>query len=82
MAGKSEPDPDDLRVGQKIRELRLEQGLTLEGLAFEAGVDKGHLSRIERGLLSPTLRTLRSLAGRLEVPVAELLGAAGGSREP
>lgn len=73
MSPKEIADPADYRVGQRIRALREAAGLTLEKLAFEAGLDKGHLSRLERGLQSPRLKTLRAIAERLGVDVAALV---------
>ncbi len=65
--------PEDEWIGRRIRELRTAYGLTQEKLAFEAGVDKGHLSRLERGLQSPTVKTLTKIAARLGVPLSELM---------
>lgn len=53
--------------GARIRALRVEMGLTQEKLAYEAGLSKGHLSGIEKGLVRPTLTTLALLCERLEV---------------
>ena len=46
----SAPEPDiDRRIAARIRSLRAEKGLTLDGLALRAGVSRAMLSRIERG---------------------------------
>ena len=60
-------------VGQRIKALRLEVGLTLEALAFQAELSKGHLSKLERGLQSPTVATLDVIARVLEVEVFDLI---------
>ncbi|MDI3283772.1 helix-turn-helix transcriptional regulator [Polyangium sp. 15x6] len=74
MPRRREPDPFALQVGIRIRQLREEQGLTMEKLAFESELgSKGHLSNLERGLARPTIHTLRVLAERLEVDVLDLL---------
>jgi transcriptional regulator with XRE-family HTH domain len=63
-----------MAVGQRIRQLREEQGLTLEKLAFESELgSKGHLSNLERGLVMPTVATLKVLADHLGVLVADLV---------
>ena len=69
----TKPDQADVRLGARIRAFRQAQGLTLEKLAFESGLDKGHLSRLERGLQSPRMSTLRPIAERLGVTVAHLV---------
>jgi transcriptional regulator with XRE-family HTH domain len=61
-------------VGQRIRQLRQEAGLTMEKLAFESELgSKGHLSNIERGLVRPTVQTLQVLADRLGVLLLDLV---------
>jgi DNA-binding XRE family transcriptional regulator len=53
-----------LPFGSAIRSLRLRQGRTEVQLARSADVDRSHLSRIERNLLTPNLDTvLRILRG-------------------
>jgi transcriptional regulator with XRE-family HTH domain len=74
MPRRRVPDPLALKVGQRIRQLREEQGLTMERLAFESELgSKGHLSNVERGLARPTIHTLEVLAERLGVEVFDLL---------
>jgi transcriptional regulator with XRE-family HTH domain len=68
------PDPLALAVGQRIRQLREEAGLTIEKLAYESGLgSKGHLSSIEKGLVRPTIQTLNTLAGGLDVLLLDLV---------
>lgn len=66
---------DDLapRVGARLRSLRSERGLSLGALAADAGIGKGSLSEIERGVRSPNLSTLYALANALDLPLAWLL---------
>ena len=74
MPRRKVPDRYALAVGQRIRALREEQGITLEKLAFESDVrSKGHLSSLEKGLVMPTVATLKALADRLGVLVADLV---------
>jgi transcriptional regulator with XRE-family HTH domain len=63
-----------MAIGERIKELRTEAGLSQPQLAVKAGVDQGGLSRIERGLkVNPTLDVLRRLARALDCRVADLL---------
>ncbi len=66
---------DDLarRVGARLRGLRAERDLSLGALAASAGIGKGSLSEIERGVRSPNLSTLYALAHALDLPLAWLL---------
>jgi DNA-binding XRE family transcriptional regulator len=53
-----------LPFGSAIRSMRLRQGRTEAQLARSANVERSHLSRIERDLLTPNLDTaLRILRG-------------------
>ncbi len=59
-------------LGERLRELRQARGLSLRALAEQAGVSAGLLSQIERGLVDPSLATLRSLADVFGESVARL----------
>lgn len=48
-----------------LLEARKEAGLTQEELANRLGVDKGYISRIERGLTEPMVSTFYKLAAAL-----------------
>lgn len=48
-----------------LLEARKEAGLTQEELANRLGVDKGYISRIERGLTEPMVSTFYRLAAAL-----------------
>ncbi|MDB5373250.1 MAG: hypothetical protein JWP04_1892 [Belnapia sp.] len=61
-------------LGPQLRRLRQARRLTLDALAEAVGLDKGFLSRLERGQKAPSVATLLRLAASLGVPVAELLG--------
>jgi transcriptional regulator with XRE-family HTH domain len=63
----------DLRVGRRLRALRLERQLGLVELAQRAGVSVGALSQIERGLTSLRVRMLWPLAAALDVEPHSLL---------
>jgi transcriptional regulator with XRE-family HTH domain len=69
------PDPADesAKLGKRIRELRLKAGLTLTELAKATGISIGTLSQLERGLVSPTVRTLFTVGDALGVAPAWLI---------
>jgi transcriptional regulator with XRE-family HTH domain len=60
-------------IGDTIRALRKAKKLTQPALAERAHTDATHISRIERGHLSPSLDLLRRIAAALDVPAARLL---------
>ncbi|NOT65289.1 MAG: helix-turn-helix transcriptional regulator [Methylotenera sp.] len=59
--------------GDILRRRRAEFGISQEELAFLAGVDRTFVSRIERGIRQPSLRTLIGLGKALKVSAADLL---------
>ncbi len=61
------------RVGARIRLLRERAGLSVEDVAWEIGIHKSHLSRVERGERTPSLELLFSLAKRLGVLVGDFV---------
>ena len=61
-------------IGPRLRHIRLEKGFTVETLAVAAGLDKGFLSRLERGTKRPSIETVLRLSAALEVPVGQLFG--------
>ena len=48
-------------IGRKIKELRLQNDLTLENLASRSELTKGFLSQVERNLTSPSISTLEDI---------------------
>lgn len=73
-AVKAEPAVD-VAVGQRIRELRRNRKLSLEVIAARTDLSIGFLSQIERGLSSPSLRVLATIADVLGIGIAGLFGA-------
>jgi transcriptional regulator with XRE-family HTH domain len=59
--------------GRNVRRLREEAGLSQEQLAFEAGMKRGYLSDLERGVRNPTIRALARLATALSADPQSLL---------
>lgn len=60
-------------LGKKIKNLRLEKGLSIKELADQIDVSSSLLSQVERGLANPSLNTLRSIANQLGVPMFSFL---------
>jgi transcriptional regulator with XRE-family HTH domain len=60
-------------VGENVRRVRLERGLTQEQLAFEAQIDLTYLGGIERGRRNPSLIVIARIAHSLQVKPADLV---------
>lgn len=63
-----------LLIGPRVRALRRLKQLTVDELAQAIGVDKAHVSRIERGLKTPSIATIARLAKALGVTISHLVG--------
>lgn len=66
-------DLDIVRLGQQIKQLRLQHGLSLEQLADRSDVSRSMLSAIERGEKAPTIVVLHRVANGLGLTMTRLL---------
>jgi transcriptional regulator with XRE-family HTH domain len=58
-------------VARNLRRLRVVRGLSQEILAADAGIDRTYVSRLERGLETPTVGMLEQLANALDATIVE-----------
>ena len=58
-------------IGNKIKKLRTQKGLTLEELASRSELTKGFLSQLERNLTSPSIDSLNDILEALGTNLAE-----------
>ena len=59
--------------GNKVRELRLQQGLSQDELAFYCGMDRPQITKIEQGKVNVTLETIERLSQALQIKTSLLL---------
>jgi transcriptional regulator with XRE-family HTH domain len=67
--------PTDLRervIGAVLRESRAKAGRSQERLSNECGFDRTYISRVERGILNPTVSRLWRIADVLNISFSEL----------
>ena len=62
-------------LGIQVRTVRRDLDLTVSDLASAAGISVGMLSKIENGLISPSLATLQSISNVLNVPLSTLFAS-------
>ncbi|NDW00047.1 MULTISPECIES: XRE family transcriptional regulator [unclassified Salipiger] len=62
----------EVAIGRQVRDLRKRQRMTGAELAAQAGLSVGMLSKIENGVISPSLNTISVLAHALRVPLVQL----------
>jgi transcriptional regulator with XRE-family HTH domain len=67
----------NVRIAERVRELRAAKSLSLDALAAKSGVSRSMISLVERGESSPTAVVLEKLAAGLGVILASLFDAPG-----
>jgi XRE family transcriptional regulator, aerobic/anaerobic benzoate catabolism transcriptional regulator len=70
-AGKN---PLLVALGERVRTLRAQRGLTRKAVALSADVSERHLANLEYGIGNASVLVLRQVAGALQCSLAELLG--------
>jgi len=70
-----------LHVADKLKKLRLSQGLTVAKLAEKTGFSNAFISRVENFRINPSLNALAKIAAALAIEMAELFQEGEGGPE-
>lgn len=62
-----------MQIGDRIKALRKEEGMTQKELAQRAGISRSYLADTEANRYNPSIETLGKIAEALSVPVSALL---------
>lgn len=76
MLGKNKSLSPAQAFGTALREFRKKAGLTQEGLALEAGIERNYVSLIELGRNQPTITVIFKLAKALNIKPSKLISIA------
>ncbi len=63
----------DKKLGQILKKLRTEHEQSQEAFAANIGLHRTYISQLERGLKSPSLRTLEKICKELGISLSELM---------
>ena len=66
------------KIGEFIKELREQRGMTQEELALRVGVSRQTIMSIERGATNPSVLLAYKIAMALQTPVTEVFQMEGG----
>jgi transcriptional regulator with XRE-family HTH domain len=66
-------------IGDELRAIREQRGLTLEQASELSGISTSHLSRLESSERQPSVASLLALSAAFGVPVGEFFGATHGA---
>ena len=69
-----------MEIGEKLRELRIQRGLTQEELADRCELSKGFISQVERELASPSIATLKDMLECLGVTLQTFFSDGGNEK--
>jgi transcriptional regulator with XRE-family HTH domain len=80
--GETEATLQPLRLGERVRSLRLGQGLTLEEASKLTGLARSTLSKIENEQISPTFSVVHKLVNGLGIDLPQLFSEPSNSAQP
>lgn len=80
--GETEATLQPLRLGERVRSLRLGQGLTLEEASKLTGLARSTLSKIENEQISPTFSVVHKLVYGLGIDLPQLFSEPSNSAQP
>lgn len=66
-------------IGELVRRLREQRGLSLRALAAATDFSASFLSQVENGLVSPSIDSMARIAGTLGVSLGEFFASVGGA---
>ncbi len=66
-----------IEVGKRITELRTRKGITVNKLAYMAGISQSYLRLIELGKTQPTIEYLQYICDALKIPISEFFASEG-----
>ncbi|MEN9934049.1 MAG: hypothetical protein RLZZ387_628 [Chloroflexota bacterium] len=60
------------KLGARLRQIRLERGITVRALAGRSGFSPSFISQVEADLVSPSITSLEKIVGQLGVTLGQL----------
>jgi transcriptional regulator with XRE-family HTH domain len=66
------PDETTVRIGKRLKEIRLSKGITQAEVAKRAKLHPNYYSRVERADISPSIETYKQIAKVLGVSAKDI----------
>lgn len=63
------------KVGKRLRELRLEKGLSQEKFSFECGLDRTYIASIEQGKRNVSVVNIEKIAISLDISISDFFNS-------
>lgn len=70
---QTEREKISYKIGERIRDFRVDRGMSQEALALSSEINPTYLGRLERGEKCPTVDTLYKISQGLKIPLSKLL---------
>lgn len=67
---------NNFNIGKRIRELRVENGLSQEQLALRSDITTAYLGLLERNLKNPTVKVIEQICNSLNISLVDFFTAA------
>lgn len=64
-----------IQFGLRVRQLRKEQDLSQEALAFKAEIDRTYMTSVENGKRNVAIQNIDRIINALEIPVHEFFNS-------
>lgn len=61
-----------MTIGETIKKIRIERGLTQKQLGELCGIDPGNLRKYESGKIKPKIETIKKIADALETTILDI----------
>ncbi len=61
------------KLGNNLKKIRLEKGMSQGDICRATGMDRGYISRVESGQKNPTISNLEKIAKALKISPDELI---------
>jgi transcriptional regulator with XRE-family HTH domain len=67
----------DIKVsfGLRVRELRKAKGISQEGLAFDADIDRTYMNSVENGHRNISIRNIEKILKALDIPFSDFFSS-------
>ncbi len=60
-------------IGNAIRQFRNDRNISQESLAYDVGIARSHIFKVEKNISSPTVGLLEKIAKRFDCHVYEII---------
>ena len=67
---------NNFNTGERVRELRIQHGLSQEQLALRAEITTTYLGLVERNLKNPTIKVIEQICAALKISLADFFNIA------